>query len=1555
VTVTPVNDLPVAGNTNITTAEDTAKAGSLPAASDADGDTVTYAKVSDPAHGAVTIASDGTYTYTPAANYHGTDSFTYTVSDGRGGSNTYTVNVTVTPVNDLPVAGNTNITTAEDTAKAGSLPAASDADGDTVTYAKASDPAHGTVIIASDGTYAYMPAANYHGTDSFTYTVSDGQCGSNTYTVNVTVTPVNDLPVAGNTNITTAEDTATAGSLPAASDADGDTVTYAKASDPAHGVVTIASDGTYAYTPAANYHGTDSFSYTVSDGQGGSNTYTVNITVTPVNDLPVVGNSSITTAEDTARTGTLPAASDVDGDTLTYSKASDPAHGTVSIAADGTYTYTPGANYNGADSFTYTVSDGNGGSNTYTVNVTVTPVNDAPGAAPTTIITAEDTVIAGSLPAASDVDGDAVTYTKAANPAHGSLVIGADGSYTYAPDANYHGNDSFSYRISDGKGGSNIYTVEVNVAPVNDLPIAAGAIVWTLKNETSSGKLPAASDVDGDTITYATGRAPQHGTVSIDAGGNYSYTPARGYSGTDSFTFTVSDGQGGSNTYDVTVVVGATNEAPVGAGTSIVTRENSSVAGALPAATDADGDVITYAKAGEPAHGKLVIQPGGSYLYTPDAGFHGADSFSYTISDGQGGSNTYTVEVTVTALNRAPVAADASIATGEDTPVAGDLPRAQDANGDIPLYSLASGAGHGTVSVAVDGGYTYVPHPDFHGSDSFSYTVSDGKGGSNTYTVTVEVAPRNDLPVGADGTIATSEDTAVSGPLPTASDADGDTLTYAKASDPLHGSVTIGADGGYTYVPHPDYHGADSFRYTVSDGQGGSQTYTVTVTVTPANDAPRAAGASIVTREDVPVTGALPAASDADGDPVGYATASGPAHGRVSIGADGKYTYTPDANFHGSDSFSYTVSDGKGGSNTYTVDVTVTPDNQAPVARAAAIATREDTPVGGALPAATDADGDPVRYTLAANAGHGTVSVGQDGSYTYAPHANYHGSDSFSYTVSDGRGGSNTYTVTVEVSPVNDAPVAHGGASGSGLVGQPLVPVGVPAFTDVDSATISYSATLSDGKPLPSWMVFDPATRSVGGTPPAGSAGTYVLTVTGSDGELTAETSITLVVGNPSAPAQALGIAGMTRDTGASATDFVTNDGAAGRSVNGSLSAPLGRNEVVQVSFDGGLTWTVASTSGTAWTVNDSGSHDRNWTIQARVFDSASGLSGPGAQREVVLDTTAPGASAADSQRTGSTTPVLSGSATLLEGEKLRVTINGATYEVAAPGGAWTLDLATATPVAGSATPLVVGQSYTVTPVITDLAGNARTGSTGSVDVTPPLKPAEPVITPTEPPVLPPQLGEPAVPVVESPPLVIPPAGPEPRPVSESVAPGSVADGDSLRPGSGSGYRPLELSSTFDRRSAELSDVYTRSEGFRTVVARADDPALVLFQGVPDQFVETGTQLSLTVPADAFAHTQPKAVVRLSATLQDGRPLPTWIHFNGQTGQFTGEVPKGLKGELRIKLIARDMEGREAAALFRINVGSSVVAPDGKAAPLGKPGLSQQLRAAPPRAVPGRG
>lgn len=180
------------------------------------------------------------------------------------------------------------------------------------------------------------------------------------------------------------------------------------------------------------------------------------------------------------------------------------------------------------------------------------------------------------------------------------------------------------------------------------------------------------------------------------------------------------------------------------------------------------------------------------------------------------------------------------------------------------------------------------------------------------------------------------------------------------------------------------------------------------------------------------------------------------------------------------------------------------------------------------------------------------------------------------------------------------------------------------------------------------------------------------------------------------------------------------------------------------------------------------------------------------------------------------------------------------------------------------------------------------------------------------------------------------------------VIPGSTVGNDAAKLTSGAGATtlgtPIEIQV---QRQGDLSDVYTRTEGFRTVVVKAEEPALVVFRGVPDQYTESGTRISLTVPADAFAHTQPKEVVRLAATQQDGRPLPTWVQFNAQTGQFSGEVPPGTAGELRIKIIARDMQGREATAIFRVNIGvaggKGVLDKDSGKLP-GKAGLSDQLK-----------
>ncbi len=252
--------------------------------------------------------------------------------------------------------------------------------GTTLTATLAASPANGTVTLAANGTFTYTPAADFNGTDSFTYTASDGTAVSNVATVTITVTAVNDAPVAVNDTASTTEDAAVSGAV-LGNDTDvdaGTTLTATLAASPANGTVTLAANGTFTYTPAANFNGTDTFTYRASDGAAVSNLATVTITVTAVNDAPVAVNDTASTTQGTAVSGTvLGNDTDVDpGTALTASLGAGPANGTVTLALNGSFTYTPAASFSGTDSFTYTASDGTAASNVATVTITVTPVSN---------------------------------------------------------------------------------------------------------------------------------------------------------------------------------------------------------------------------------------------------------------------------------------------------------------------------------------------------------------------------------------------------------------------------------------------------------------------------------------------------------------------------------------------------------------------------------------------------------------------------------------------------------------------------------------------------------------------------------------------------------------------------------------------------------------------------------------------------------------------------------------------------------------------------------------------------------------------------------------------------------------------------------------------------------------------------------------------------------------------------------------------------------------------------------------------------------------------------
>ncbi|QKK05103.1 MAG: tandem-95 repeat protein [Pseudomonadota bacterium] len=650
----------------------------------------------------------------------------------------------------------------------------------------------------------------------------------------------NEAPIAQDDSFTGTEDAAVTGNVladngnGADSDADGDTLTVTPATltTAQGGSVVLLANGDFTYTPAADFNGADSFTYTVTDGNGGSDTATVTLEIAPVNDVPVAADDVFVFDEDTVLSGNLlvdngnGADSDIDGDNLSVVAETivTAQGGTVDILANGDFTYTPAENFNGADSFSYTLDDGNGGTAVGNVSLTVNPVNDAPLAADDAVTTDEDTaVVVNVLANDSDVENDVLSISAATDGANGTVTH--DGtSVTYTPDANFFGADSFTYTVSDGNGGLETATVNVTVNPVNDNPVAADDSFTGDEDSVIAGNVLADngngvdSDIDGDNLSVVaeTLDTAQGGTVNILANGDFTYTPAENFNGADSFSYTLDDGNGGTNTGTVSLTINPVNDAPVANDDVAVTDEDTSVViDVLANDSDVENDALSVFAANDGANGTVSFD-GTSVTYTPNAGFSGADSFTYTVSDGNGGFDTATVNVTVNAVqtNTPPVANDDDFTVEHGNALTGnvlaDNGHGADSDADNDNLTVTAAAimtlAGATVTILANGDFTYEGATGFVGTDSFEYTLEDGNGGFDTAFASITVTAPTGAIVGdnSDDSIATGigSDTVFAGDgNNTVSTGSGDDAIYAGNGDD---NLNSGSGDDIVYVSGGD-------------------------------------------------------------------------------------------------------------------------------------------------------------------------------------------------------------------------------------------------------------------------------------------------------------------------------------------------------------------------------------------------------------------------------------------------------------------------------------------------------------------------------------------------------------------------------------------------------------------------------------------------------------------------------------------------------------------------------------------------------------------------------
>jgi hypothetical protein len=636
-----------------------------------------------------------------------------------------------------------------------------------------------------------------------------------------------------------------------ATDADaGDTQTFALVAGPGSGdngafaIVgsTLETNAVFDFETKSSY----SIRVRATDAAGATFEKSFTITVNDLNDPPSAEPRAVTgVLEDRSEPITL-AGSDPEGDALTFQVAT-PLHGQIDTATpvascDGqtpshctaSVVYTPDPDFNGPDSFAHTVNDGTSDSPAAIVAIIVDPVNDAPVANDGGMSVSEGTPTPVDLGAlVSDVEtADAdLTYTILSGPAHGTLS-GSRVTPTYTPAAGFNGSDSFTYRVTDrgdpdncgapgpgcdGPLSSSVATVSISVAPVNDAPAAADATASTDEDTPTPidlGALVSDSETADANLTYEIVGGPTHGQLTGSAASR-TYTPSPDYNGPDSFTYRVTDRGDPDNcgtpapacaapltsrTATVSITVSAVNDAPV----------NTLPAGPITALQDTNTPIT------------------GASISDIDAG---TDNVQLSLSADHA---TLTVSILVAGGVVAPQV------TGNGTKTV------------VVTASLA--AINATLGDA--NGLVYHGEATYTGPDMLTFTTDDlGRNGAganqtDTDTLAINVVPPNALPVAQNQNVTTSEDTAKAITL-SATDADGDTLTLAIATPPAHGSLgpvgQVACTGtapssctaNISYTPAPNYNGPDSFTFTANDGQADSAPATITITVTPVNDAPQ--------------------------------------------------------------------------------------------------------------------------------------------------------------------------------------------------------------------------------------------------------------------------------------------------------------------------------------------------------------------------------------------------------------------------------------------------------------------------------------------------------------------------------------------------------------------------------------------------------------------------------------------------------------------------------------------------------------------------------------------
>ena len=919
--------------------------------------------------------------------------------------------------------------------------------------------------ISENGTLSFVPAANATGTATLTVSVKDdggvlnggvdtavANSGSGSFTV--VISPVDDAPTATAQAVAVTEDTAKVITL-AGTDPEGASLTYEVVTQPTKGTLSGTAPS-LTYTPTLNATGADSFTFKVKDASVSSATAAVSITIANVNDAPVVADQSVTTDEDIAKSITL-VGTDVDADTLTYTVVTQPTKGTLS-GTGSALVYTPTANLNGPDAFTFRVNDGTVNSAVATVTIGITAVNDIPLANKQAVAVLEDAAngvnftLTGSSP-----EGRVITYAVLTQPTKGTLS-GTAPALRYTPAANTIGTDSFTFKVNDGLDNSGVATVTLTIANVNDAPsfvipttVKPGGEKsdWTKLSAANASWNSLSASADGAVVVATSGSSL---VVSTDGGVTSAAAATVGGSGNFNAAAVSSDGTKivaarGTLLYRSANNGSAWSSLNIPAAAAGYVSVASSADGLALVAVSANSKIQVSADSGTTWTAVGSAQNWKAVTSSSDGAKLAAAAYNGLIYTSTDSGKTWTARGSVS-RNWSAIASSEDGTTLAATEVNGQIYTSSDsgvtwtARESARAWSSVSVSGDGKLILAgVLGGKLYY-------SDDFGVTWSAKDQDRVWSAVAIAGDGGNALAAVLDGplyraagyvteyVVTAEEDTATTvakfakdmsaGPAHESAQVVSFVLTSDKPEMFSEGPA-ISSSGELTFTPASDAVGtalvsvyAKDNGGTTDGGVDSSAARTFKVTVTGVNDAP-VAGSQVVTALEDTAKAITLGGFDAEGTTLTYTVVRQPTKGTLS-GTAPNLTYTPAANVSGADNFTFKVSDGTLESGPGTVSITVASVNDAPVASNQSAAGSEDDALAIVLNAA-DVDGDKLTYTVLTAPTKGEL-FGTAPNLIYVPNPEVSGTDSFTYKVSDGTLESTVVTVSITVASVNDAPVA---------------------------------------------------------------------------------------------------------------------------------------------------------------------------------------------------------------------------------------------------------------------------------------------------------------------------------------------------------------------------------------------------------------------------------------------------------------------------------------------------------------------------------------------------